>query len=394
MHSISVLEYMLCSLVVLILVTLYLGYKAELLTFLDRLVFVATAFMLVHVAHILVCQMAFPGKRYLDWAAPFGLMYGPFFYWSSYSYNGRPFRLSTAFWHALPFLIGLVGYAFIAVSGNFSVDFLLKYGRVLYSCICCSFVAYAVKGLMEKQDRKSWSEEKRLVTIAGSVIFVAAIYFFIVSFASPPAGTARNYLYIRTGVYLIMLTMVAFMLRYNVNRLMQHGLQKESAPLQPHNPGIDGGAHPGETDDHLLHSHNQQKSEDDGEVNEAGLPYQKSLLPAELLDEYENKLNLLFREKKNYLDPDLSLQVLAKELKIPKHHLTQLFSIRIGKNFYQYINVFRVEHACELIGKSESGTLETLAFESGFNSKTTFNRYFKAQMGCTPSEYRDQQLQR
>ena len=393
MPSISVLEYMLCSLFVLILVTLYLGYKVELVTFLDRLVFIAAAFMLVHVVHIFICQVFFPGKRHLDWAAPFGLMYGPFFYFSYYSYNGKTFKLSNTFWHMLPFAIGLMGYAFVASTKSFPENFLLQYSRILYICFSCSFIFYAVKGLMEKQDRNFWSEEKRLVTIAGSLMFVAAIYFFIITFASPPAGPARNYLYVRTGIYLIMLTMVAFMLRYNVNRLMQ-GVPKGQSLIRL--PGKEALA-PVQLENELpalFHRQEHEKPQDETEAGETGLPYQKSLLPADLLDEYENKLNALFQEKKNYLDPDLSLQVLAKDLKIPKHHLTQLFSVRIGKNFYQYINVFRVEHACELISKSESGTLETLAFESGFNSKTTFNRYFKAQMGCTPSEYREQQLQR
>jgi transcriptional regulator GlxA family with amidase domain len=172
----------------------------------------------------------------------------------------------------------------------------------------------------------------------------------------------------RAGVYLIMLTVVCFTLRYYVNRLMQPWLMEMPATPQPV-----------ETDD---------------TVPENTPQYQKSLLPDSLLNEYEQRLDQLIREKKSYLDAELSLQTLAKELKIPKHHLTQLFSVRIGKNFYQYINVFRVDHACELIRKSGTDTLEMLAFESGFNSKTTFNRYFKSQLGCTPSEYRDQQIER
>lgn len=377
MPSTPILEYMLCCLMVLILVTIYLGYKVEFATFLDKLVFVFSVYMFLHITHIFICQVFCQSKRYIDWAAPFGLMYGPFFFFSAYSYNGKQITRTIILRHTIPFMVGLLGYAIILISENFRSHFLLLYSKILYTAILISFVVYAIRGLLEKQDRNFWSEEKRLVTIAGSLIFVAAIYFFVVTFTSPPAGPVRNYLYIRSGIYLIMLALVAFILRYNVNRLMQPRTL-EAPPVMPS----------------LLSVNEQEETEEYPETVENGLPYQKSALPAELLDEYEHKLHYLFREKKNYLDPDLSLQSLAKELKIPKHHLTQLFSIRIGKNFYQYINVFRVEHACQLICKTESGTLETLAFESGFNSKATFNRYFKTIMGCTPSEYREQHLER
>lgn len=375
MSSTLILEYMLCSLIVLILVTIYLGYKVELATFLDKLVFVFSVYMFLHVTLIFVCQIFCQSMRYVDWAFPFGLMYGPFFFFSAYSYNGKQLKRATILQHSIPFMAGLVGYVVVLFSETFRNNFLLLYSKILYTGILISFIGYAIRGLLEKQDRNFWSEEKRLVTIAGSLIFVAAIYFLVITFTSPPAGPVRNYLYIRSGIYLIMLALAAFILRYNVNRLMQpRRLQSQSLTPIP------------------LPQNEHHDVEEELEVEESSLPYQKSALPADLLDEYERKLNRLFHDKKSYLDPELSLQSLAKELKIPKHHLTQLFSIRIGKNFYQYINVFRVQHACELICKTETGTLETLAFESGFNSKTTFNRYFKATMGCTPSEYRDQHL--
>jgi AraC-like DNA-binding protein len=329
--------------------------------------------------HVFICQLFFPEQRYLDWAAPFGFMYGPFFYFSSYnSYSGKKLARKTIVLHLIPFLMALAGFVAILSAPAFRAAYGETYRQYLYIMLSVSFIAYAIRGLLEKQDRAYWSEEKRLITVSGSIIFVAAIYFLIVTFTKTPLSPTKSYLYMRAGVYLIMLTMVCFVLRYYVNRLMYPPVINvpAEAPLpeameQPVLPEV---------------------ADIEEDVNTSS--YQKSLLPDSLLDEYEQKLGQLIREKKSYLDAELSLQALAKELRIPKHHLTQLFSVRIGKNFYQYINVFRVDHACELIRKSGNDTLEMLAFESGFNSKTTFNRYFKSQLGCTPSEYRDQQLAR
>jgi AraC-like DNA-binding protein len=369
MYNLPVLEYLLCCIIVVILVTLYLGYKVGLNGFLDRLVFIAVAFMLVHIGHVFICQLFFPEQQYLDWAAPFGFMYGPFYYFSSFnSHSGKKLARKTVFWHMVPFAAAMSGFVIILSSTSFRTNYGEIYQQYLYIALSLSLIGYAVRGLLEKQDRGYWSEEKRLITVSGSIIFVAAIYFLIVTLTRIPPGAAKSYLYMRAGVYLIMLTVVCFTLRYYVNRLMQPWLMEMPATPQPV-----------ETDD---------------TVPENTPQYQKSLLPDSLLNEYEQRLDQLIREKKSYLDAELSLQTLAKELKIPKHHLTQLFSVRIGKNFYQYINVFRVDHACELIRKSGTDTLEMLAFESGFNSKTTFNRYFKSQLGCTPSEYRDQQIER
>lgn len=70
------------------------------------------------------------------------------------------------------------------------------------------------------------------------------------------------------------------------------------------------------------------------------------------------------------------------------HHLTQLFNVHLGENFNQYINKFRVNHACELLkNNDEMLSIEQIAFNSGFNSKVSFNRHFKNLLGDTPKEY-------
>jgi AraC-like DNA-binding protein len=76
-------------------------------------------------------------------------------------------------------------------------------------------------------------------------------------------------------------------------------------------------------------------------------------------------------------------------LQVPKHHLTQAMNIELGKNFYAYINELRVKKFMEMVVDSryKDYTFLAIAFECGFNSKSTFNSVFKRITNFTPSEY-------
>jgi len=90
-----------------------------------------------------------------------------------------------------------------------------------------------------------------------------------------------------------------------------------------------------------------------------------------------------------YLNPSVSLDMLAQETAIPRHQLTQVFNGYYKKSFYQFIAAMRIEYAVRRISElGDTVTLDSLSYECGFNSKTSFNRYFKAYTGMTPSEYR------
>lgn len=92
---------------------------------------------------------------------------------------------------------------------------------------------------------------------------------------------------------------------------------------------------------------------------------------------------------KYYLDPDLSLRVLAEELGVHHNTLTRLINKGSGKNFNDFINQFRIDEVKRKIVDPTNAhlTIEAVAYESGFNSKATFNRNFKKITGMTPREY-------
>ncbi len=116
-------------------------------------------------------------------------------------------------------------------------------------------------------------------------------------------------------------------------------------------------------------------------------------MDADKAAEYSEKLLAYLSEVKPYLDPDLSLRNLAKGIDIHPNQLSWLLNSSIGKNFNEFINHYRIE-TFKSIAKDPNNahlTIEGLAYESGFNSKTVFNTYFKKETGLTPKQFLTQQ---
>lgn len=113
-------------------------------------------------------------------------------------------------------------------------------------------------------------------------------------------------------------------------------------------------------------------------------------LPDSELTGYTEKLNYYLGEEKLYLNSELTLQMLADHIQIPKYQLTQLLNRHLEKNFYQLINEYRVREAQVRLKDEKYKHLTVIAvgFDSGFKSKSTFNTIFKQETGKTPSEYR------
>lgn len=95
--------------------------------------------------------------------------------------------------------------------------------------------------------------------------------------------------------------------------------------------------------------------------------------------------------EKPYLNPDLTLIELAAQINLSRNELSALINNVIGSNFYLFVNGYRVENVKQLLQKDQQKqfTILALAYDSGFNSKSTFNSLFKKFTGLTPSEYRN-----
>lgn len=105
------------------------------------------------------------------------------------------------------------------------------------------------------------------------------------------------------------------------------------------------------------------------------------------------QLTALMEKEKMYLDNDLNLPTVAEKLGISIQDASFLINETTNDNFYSFINRYRVEEAKKLLASEKSEELNILgiAFESGFNSKTTFNTTFKKMVGISPSQYSKEQ---
>lgn len=117
--------------------------------------------------------------------------------------------------------------------------------------------------------------------------------------------------------------------------------------------------------------------------------YVNSSISRQQSEEYYNKVRELMSADKCYLNPDLKLDDLASQLKIPANYISQAINQNEGKNFNEFMNTYRVQEAILLMEdpKNLNLSIEGIAYESGFGSKTSFNRIFKSTTGQTPSDY-------
>ncbi len=117
--------------------------------------------------------------------------------------------------------------------------------------------------------------------------------------------------------------------------------------------------------------------------------YEKSKISTADIEAIHQKLSELMQTERFYTNPELTLSDLAQKIEVHPNILSQVINSVEQKNFYDYINHMRIEEFKRLISLPENQkfTLLSLAFECGFNSKTSFNRNFKKATNLSPSEY-------
>ncbi len=102
-----------------------------------------------------------------------------------------------------------------------------------------------------------------------------------------------------------------------------------------------------------------------------------------------NHITLFMQENKPHLNPEINLYDLAAQLGYSAHDLSQILNSGFKKNFFDFINEYRVEEVKRRIALRhfETMTFLGIALESGFNSKTSFNRAFKKFTSSTPQKF-------
>ena len=117
--------------------------------------------------------------------------------------------------------------------------------------------------------------------------------------------------------------------------------------------------------------------------------YRKSNVTEEECRRLAGELELLMQRDRLYVNPNLKIADLAAILNVSTYTLSYLFNQYLDKNYYDYLNDYRIEEFKRLVDKDEYSkyTLTALAELCGFSSRTSFFRYFKKVIGITPNEY-------
>jgi AraC-like DNA-binding protein len=115
-------------------------------------------------------------------------------------------------------------------------------------------------------------------------------------------------------------------------------------------------------------------------------------VPAFNYENYTQEIAVLesyFSETNAFLQPNLTISEVAVATGIPVRELSYLINSYYKKRFSEYLNEMRVNYFLEQVDRSslDSLTIEAIALQAGFSSKSSFYRAFKRFYGCTPSEY-------
>lgn len=120
--------------------------------------------------------------------------------------------------------------------------------------------------------------------------------------------------------------------------------------------------------------------------------YSHSNLSEEQAKVYLSQLESYMKKERPFLIYNITIEELAEATGISARYLSQVINQGLDKNFYDFINSYRVEEAKSLLSDRGKGLrINEVMYDSGFSSKSTFNAVFRKVTGQTPSEYRKNQ---
>ena len=120
--------------------------------------------------------------------------------------------------------------------------------------------------------------------------------------------------------------------------------------------------------------------------------YSKSGLSSSMLKTYSQRLTEMMKIEKPYRNGDLKLADLAAKLEMSPHNLSEIINTEFGINFSEFLNGYRIKEALKIMQSQQGQELRLIdiAYQTGFNNKTSFSQTFKKITNFTPSEFRAQ----
>ena len=115
-------------------------------------------------------------------------------------------------------------------------------------------------------------------------------------------------------------------------------------------------------------------------------PENKLITPA--ITKQIEKVKNYMQTEKPYLKSSITISELSGELDMPPHELSKIINNHLEQNFFDFINTYRVNEVKKQLQQESKYTLLGIAYDCGFNSKSSFNRIFKKYTDETPSQYK------
>ena len=309
-------------------------------------------------------------------ASGFSLSYGPLLYVICRFLIQKPVSRKQLYLHMLPFLIfSLMYFVFIAALSFRWIghDFIAQYTTAFYKYVAAtSLLIYPalIKWMIHEfmTNDALLKSRLKLVNQVATVLLVGIFSGLFFAFTNLMKFSIPDF-DLRLVPYICYAVIPVLVLKYKIQEATSLPSVIEHSIFPP--------------------NHDQTATI----LNKEEHRYQKSSLDESAMNEYEQKLKEFMAKSKIFLDSELSLDTFSLSLKIPKHHLTQLLNDRFKRNFYAFINEYRIEEAINrLKHHQQNENILSLAYDCGFNSKSSFNSYFKKVTGKTPTEFRKEMM--
>lgn len=332
--------------------TLYLQHKKQ--TSFNRILSAFTALFALNFLNILLINQGVLNQDQ-NFGLVYGLLYGPVFYFYTLflTDKGQNFQQKDGL-HFLPaafiLILILVAGNLIQSENSLFLLTLMVLGHIFYYLGKAFLTIRNFQDLLK--DNFSEIESRRLSWLRSLILSVSFILLFAGLEAFLPISYARLY----GDIYFILISLFSLMI---INFMFYKGLE-----------------YPEILKDQLIPPSKEK--------------YKGSNLDKERTKEILRKLDICMEAEKPYLNEELSIRELAQMLEISSKNLSRVINEQKGMNFFDFINQYRIEEACELLQNRSRSELRIneIMYQVGFRSKSTFNQVFKHKMGMTPNAYR------
>jgi AraC-like DNA-binding protein len=300
----------------------------------------------------------------------------------------------------IPFFIGAIGYfsvvSVLATAPKAGHVILYWYNMLsLWSIVPLDiiFTCWIIYLAMHRLPKQS-SEKKLIIHVAS--LFLTIGILGIIFMTMRPAGVAFNYLS-RSIIYAFLVAISIRIITYRygafpdpIKAVAAQEMVAEQLTLGTQAIAVFNG----EDNSGALWSETQV-DEVYKSVSNPGfllLPQKrKEMLSSREMFNILLKLENALKIERYYTDSGLTLDKLAKLIKQNKYHISETLNHFVQKPFYTFVNEYRIQYVKhkleDLARKNIEVNILTLAYEAGFNSKSSFNRYFKEITFQTPTTY-------